>query len=203
MAAAGSNNWGLKSSKSLLAGTVLAVLVTARWLSIYPAVVRQLEIGSFVPVWLVASIVAASSILAVAVLADLDKHLHAREGQQLSFSRAFLKICLVLSPVVFTSGLHSRLLPADIARLALDPFQFFPLLLGSLWEGLTNMSYLQDMSYFVWVAFAAAPWLASGVIYVRLSCIGRLRSALALALTPIIVVATATAELALIIDWID
>jgi len=65
------------------------------------------------------------------------------------------------------------------------------------------MSYLQDMSYFVWVAFAAAPWLASGVIYVRLSCIGRLRSTLALALTPIIVVATATAELALIIGWID
>jgi hypothetical protein len=143
----------------------------------------------------VASIVGASPILAVAVLAALDKHLHAKEGQQLRFSQAFLKICLALSPAVFATGIHSRLLPADIARLALDPFWFFPLLLGSLWEG------LKYMRYFVWVAFAVAPWLASGVIYVKLSSLGRLRSALALVLTPMIITATTIAEQALIIDW--
>jgi len=196
----GSKNRAITSLHFLLAAAVLAILAIASWLDIYPAVARQLEIGSFVPVWLVASIVGASPILAVAVLAALDKHFHAREGQQLRFGQALLKICLAFSPV--TLGVVIALLApnADVHLSYFDPFNFFTHMLTAVGP---TVNFFAHPGWWLWVALYGLPWLASCATYAKLSRLSRRRLAIALFLTPLIVNVIAFAELPLIIGWID
>ena len=195
----------IQLGKVLVATMVLGVLSAASWLDVSRTVANNLSHGDPIPVWLIAAIKVLGPLLAVFLVTSLDIYLHAKEGHQLKFSGALLKLSLVFTPLAL-GAIATRLLMLGgvLPQMLLDPFTFFMTIGSSIGEGARDVvGFFSNATWWAWFASAGLPWVASLLIYTRLSRLTWRRLSVATALAPLIVTAVATLEWLLILDWVD